>query len=337
MSKMNPCNDQDGAEKKFWGCPELMEQFLLYMDPATILSVASSQISSCCIVQILEDSDNPSIWNKLIRRSLKENNPEEEERRVKDLTKILKLMKSPKAPMMYLLEFICERNTPNCRTDPPIQLSCVCNPSGHSVSSRGMVLLEEVEGAFGSSEQQILKIKMMHMDEVGVLSAMSSRALRGSVIGKLVLYHVACDSLNFAKQFLNLLRRIGEVTGHCSLMPRPRELKVCGEVGREGWEMLGSALSLHPGVFNCVRTTKEVILRAQKQDLQKINLALSRWRKWFIMEKGECILHGSRRCCDRMYETEQRWKAAKTNNNKEWGLLEEFLAKAQKIREEGLE
>ena len=62
---MNPCNDQGGEEKKFWGYPEFMEQFLLYMDPATILSVASSHISSCCIVQILEDSDNPSIWKQL--------------------------------------------------------------------------------------------------------------------------------------------------------------------------------------------------------------------------------------------------------------------------------
>ena len=56
---MNLCNDQGGEEKKFWGSPELMEQFLLYMDPATILSVASSQISSCCIVQILEDRGKP--------------------------------------------------------------------------------------------------------------------------------------------------------------------------------------------------------------------------------------------------------------------------------------
>ena len=138
---MNPCTDQGGEEKKFWGSPELMEQFLLYMDPATILSVASSQISSCCIVHILEDRENPSNWNKLIRRILKENNPEEEERRVKDLTHILKLMKSPKAPMMYLLEFICERNTSNSCTDPCIKLSCVCNPTGHSAITFSNTLL----------------------------------------------------------------------------------------------------------------------------------------------------------------------------------------------------
>ena len=52
---MNPCNEQGGEEKMFWGSPELMEQFLLCIDPTTILSVASCQISSCCIVKILAD------------------------------------------------------------------------------------------------------------------------------------------------------------------------------------------------------------------------------------------------------------------------------------------
>ena len=97
MSKKNPCNAQGGAEKKFWSSPDLMEKFLLYIQPADILSVASVW-PSCSIIKILEDSENPSIWSKLINRTLKENNPEEEEkRRVKDLTKILKLMKSPQA------------------------------------------------------------------------------------------------------------------------------------------------------------------------------------------------------------------------------------------------
>ena len=98
MSKKNPCDAQGGgAEKKFWSSPDLMEKFLLYIQPADILSVASVW-PSCSIIKILEDSENPSIWSKLINRTLKENNPEEEEkRRVKDLTKILKLMKSPQA------------------------------------------------------------------------------------------------------------------------------------------------------------------------------------------------------------------------------------------------
>ena len=96
MSKKNPCNAQGGAEKKFWSSPDLMEKFLLYIQPADILSVASSQLS-CIMIKILEDSENPSIWVNLINRTLKEKNPEEEKRRVKDLTKILKLMKSPQA------------------------------------------------------------------------------------------------------------------------------------------------------------------------------------------------------------------------------------------------
>ena len=246
-----------------------------------------------------------------------ENNPEGEEGRVKDLTQILKLMKNSKAPTVYLLEFICERNTPNSCTDPCIQLSCVCNPSGHSVSSRAMLLLEEVARALGSAEQQVLKIQMVHMDEVGVLSALSSRAQRGPVIRKIVLYLVTCDSLNFAKQFLSLLQRIGEETGHCSLMPHHTQLE--------------SAVSLHHRVFNCVTTSKEVILSAQKEDLQNIRLCGNEKMDYHRAWKVHSPWHQG------MLLQLNIGGAEREANNKEWEVLEEFLAKTQGAREEGME
>ena len=154
------------------------------------------------------------------------------------------------------------------------------------------------------------------------------------MIGNIVLRDVSCESLNFAKLFLNLLQSVGKVGVLCGLMPKgmflTSKLTVLGDVGREGWQVLGDALSLHPGVFNNVSTSKEVILCAQKEDLQKIHLALRGTRKnWSVIEEGRCILHGNR---SSFGET-----ATKKENNKEWELLEEFLAKAQGTREEGLE
>ena len=244
---------------------------------------------------------------------------------------------------MYLLEFICKRN-PHVKSQykPEIHLSCVCNPSGHSVSSRGFLLLEEIEAEFGSHLQPILKIQIDHMHDVDLLSALSARAQRcPDVIQKMEVHTVWCRSLNFAKLFLNLLQRVGRVAARCSLPTGdPSELAVFGEVGGEAWEVLGAALSLHPGVFKVVATFKETLLRARREDLQKIHLALNTWKKWNVKEKGaeKCILHNSMLCSERMYnytgDRGHRGRAERKEDSLEWGRLEDFLDK--QTREEGL-
>ena len=56
-------------------------------------------------------------------------------------------------------------------------------------------------------------------------------------------------------------------------------------------------------------------------------------KKWNVIEEGRCILHNNSfddwRFVDDVPTPEE--------NNKEWELLEKFLAKAQGTREEGLE
>ena len=54
------------------------------------------------------------------------------------------------------------------------------------------------------------------------------------------------------------------------------------------------------------------------------------------MEQGKCILHGIKGCSNRMYQL-YNGGAEKRANNKEWEVLEEFLAKTQGAREEGME
>ena len=96
------------------------------------------------------------------------------------------------------------------------------------------------------------------MTDVDVLSSLSSWAQRGPVIRNIVLRDVSCGSLNLAKLFLKLLQRVGKVEGIWGHLPKRvflPLLPILGDVGREGWEVLGDALSLHPGVFNNVRRT----------------------------------------------------------------------------------
>ena len=136
--------------------------------------------------------------------------------------------------------------------------------------------------------------------------------------GHILPFWAIRDSLNFAKQFLSLLQRICEETGHCSLMPHHTQLE--------------SAVSLHPRVFNCVTTSKEVILSAQKEDLQNIRLCGN--EKMDIIEHQKCILHGWHQG---MLLQLNIGGAEREANNKEWEVLDEFLAKARGAKEEGME
>ena len=60
------------------------------------------------------------------------------------------------------------------RNCPFLQLKCPCPRSPHQVSQLGFLLLEEVEGAFGTAEQIIERVQIADFDETW-LTALNSR------------------------------------------------------------------------------------------------------------------------------------------------------------------
>ena len=67
-----------------------------------------------------------------------------------------------------------------------VQLKCPgCPRSPHQVSQLGFLLLEEIEGAFGTAQQIVERVLIANFDETW-LSALNSRASRQSVMVKKV-------------------------------------------------------------------------------------------------------------------------------------------------------
>merc|ERR1719264_2196114 len=101
---------------------------------------------------------------------------------VRDLVKILKLMQleEPNTFMLPLLDQICE-SSPDV-SNPSMEhiaIRCPCHTEPHIVSWRAFLLLEEVEGAFGTAEQSIQSVfKLFFGAPNGRLRAITSRMLR---------------------------------------------------------------------------------------------------------------------------------------------------------------
>ena len=163
-------------------------------------------------------------------------------------------------------------------------MSCPCNTSGHVVSREGFLLLEAVEGAFASAEQQIEKISVWVLRESeGLLSALSSRAERQQEkISnlKLLMKTIHLDDLYTAKLLHSLLKNCNKATT-CWL-------NVTGEIGMEGWEALAQAVGSHPGILYSLRVSKKVMLTAKAQDLKTIHNAIQHGGGWGVMENVDC-------------------------------------------------
>ena len=230
---------------------------------------------------------------------------------VEQLTKILQRMENPKPLQLDLLEYICEKKPG--RKWPTIRVSCPCNPSGHLVSKDGFLLLEAVEGAFASAEQQIEKISVRELrGSEGLLSALSSRAERQQgKVSNLVVDRIRLDDLNSTKLLHSLFKNSRRVTGHT----RPFQLRVEGDISMEGWEALAKAVGFHPGRFYMLTVSKKVMLTAKAKDLKTIHDAFEdrNWGGWRVKENVNC----SGKCIRRIYTR---------SSEKE---LEEFLARVE--------
>ena len=172
------------AAKKFWGTPELVDKLLPFLDLESTLHLAQ-------VHELTRDILQGSFGrNKLISRTcLQEggDHPTIEEERtevVKHLVEILKLLKKRKSNMLDLLETISKSSRPIARlgwSEPDFATMTPSNPNNpsHQVGLEGFLLLEAVEGAFGTSEQKLegISLGFRGLAEPS-LSVLSSRVAR---------------------------------------------------------------------------------------------------------------------------------------------------------------
>ena len=149
------------AERKFWRTPELIERLLLLLDEKSTLVLAQSHVRT---LNVLEGG---WVWNKFIARicpydeddneCVKE--PEKKLDVIKNLVEILKLVEDPKVLLTDLLELICERcSSKKPHYGPWVSVVCCRHSEPYVLPLEAFVALEEVEGAFGTTEQRIVSM-----------------------------------------------------------------------------------------------------------------------------------------------------------------------------------
>ena len=260
------------AQKKFWGCPELVEMVLPFLDCTSTLSLCQALPAVVKVVQ------GKTPWNKLIRRTCNfhveatdyvcldplQEGTVEKHTKVVSLAQILILMEDPTEPLLDLLDLLCEKNRQerSCarmstskhkqRRRDFVQVSCPRH-GNHSVSPAGFMILEEVENTLESAEQDIESISLHDLKEP-FLSAFTSRISRWSRLGttrsqkemSVNVEDIYCNSEASAEAMSTLVKASHEDI-FC------QSVKVNANIGREGWASLKEALSrqLRPAKIIC--------------------------------------------------------------------------------------
>ena len=276
--------DEENAVKKFLDNPDLVEKLLPYLDVFTVILLAESRVS--CTVKLLQKSS--AVWTKLVRRTFPGNQNwfdhpssgrywnfvkerfEEERIQILHLTSILAMMDNPKSHTLDLLEIICEKFPPiesPGRSEFSIQLGCPCHQSQHSVSPLGFLLLEEVEGALGSAQQEVLQIKVPFLVDP-LMSALGSRVSRQQVkMTRMQSGPAVCKNRKNAAHLFALMQ-------NCESTQLRLSLHIEGNIEASGWADLARALSLltldpEDPPFS-VNATREAMKEARREDLKAV-------------------------------------------------------------------
>ena len=258
------------AAEDVWAMPELVEKFLPFLDPESILSLARSEVMDRNILQ------NTHVWNMLIRRSYPFDRPGV----LNALVQILKLMKDCTTARLDLLDLICRRAPDAGPAGPALQkhvkMACPRHHLYYFIPLSDFLLLEKVEGAFGTTEQTVQAVATlangqnvawtddMVVNNDNFLSALSSRLSR-QVENKFSFFAfgLQISSREGAEAFKNIMQ-------HSLAEVEINNFMVGWLLGQEGWEAVAEGFALRPGAINSLTTTKDGLEGGRKEDMRKI-------------------------------------------------------------------
>ena len=235
--------------EKFWTLPELGERLFSFLDPLSMLHLAQSNVMD---KKILQKSLTSKAWRELIRRSslqglsfqalehpaVRFEREKEAREDLEVLIKILHFMKleelSPR--LVPLLDLICELSS-EVSSYACVEMICPCRPDPHSILPEGFLLLEKVEGAFGTTEQSLKSVRSFvqgwhyHEELLAISSRMSRQKERVASISMALA--IIKDKSNI-EAFITLLQA---QTVYVRLLNIRRE-----KLGEEDWQALAGAL-----------------------------------------------------------------------------------------------
>ena len=235
------------AEVMFWMTPELVENLLSFLDPASILALAKTHP---LIREVLQSGIN---WTRFLERSCPKQSftlrprfqqllpPEKPwwthqhlivslmehyaREALEPVIEILLLIGKPESHLLQLLDLICE-NFPSYSTGHldmvtefqdvlelgnHVKVACSCKEV-HDVSPFGLELLEKVERNTDTCLQQVDTIRMWRFFGP-ILSAIKSRMLRpGGLIKKTVSIDIEFETREDVEAFLALAKSADSIS-----------------------------------------------------------------------------------------------------------------------------
>ena len=232
------------AEVMFWMTPELVENLLSFLDPASILVLAKTHPLTR---EVLQSGIN---WTRFLERSCPKQSftlrprfqqllpPEKPwwthqhlivslmehyaREALEPVIEILLLIGKPESHLLQLMDFICKNFPPYVERErfipshnivivtereipDHVKVACPCQEV-HEVSTFGLELLEKVERRTGTCVQQVDTISMRIINGP-ILPALKSRMLRpGGLVNKTVSIDIEFETREDVEAFLALAK-----------------------------------------------------------------------------------------------------------------------------------
>ena len=218
------------AEKLFWMTPELVENLLSFLDPASILALAKAHpltrevlqsgfnwtrfLKRSCpkqsftlrpSFQQLLPPDKPWWTHKQLIITLWEHYASEA---LEPIIEILLLIGKPESHLLQLLDLICENFPPYSTVlelGNHVKVACPCQEV-HDVSPFGLELLEKVERSTDTCRQQVDLIRMRSIHGPILSAAKSGMLRRGGPITKIVSKDFVFATQEHVEAFLTLAK-----------------------------------------------------------------------------------------------------------------------------------
>ena len=235
------------------------ERLISMLDPLSTLHLIESKMID---KEILQKIISVAVWSNFIRGTSNGEQELLEEEDVRILVKILRCMqlKEPGPLLLPLLDRICESGVIcathiGCGSDDT-QIICPCHKEPHCISTCEILLLEEVESAFGTTEQ-ILESISCSWPDMDVLLAISSRISRQK---ETVTYinvrngKFCIEDKSSVQAFITLLKA---ETVYIAI------LEVGEAMGEEEWQTLATALQGETNVLGSVDISRQALAEAR--------------------------------------------------------------------------
>ena len=301
---------QEGAERKFWRTPDLVESLLLFLDARSTLTLVKVLPLALDIVQM------KSMWIKLVKRVCPYDTQDvvskqeyleglaAEKMELILLTEILKVMtKAPNPRLLDLLDVICERFPPvprenlawegrSKRKDGTLRANIIPGPefirlictrgshTTHDVCPYGFLLLEVVEAAMGTTKHLVEQVVMDDLEEPELM-ALQTRLLRQQDLGVDTRVDVSMLIVNTMES----ARAMSTLMQHCHRVIVQEDLFIEADIGKEGWAALAEAL---PGKGVDFISSNKCLASARREDLRDIwRCGVSSWEVWLDENRSQ--------------------------------------------------